>query len=72
MYGKNRKVFYEILNQTWAFISHKLGSEVVPEPVNVMNGILHESPKVRTLKLKNGLHVLTVTAVVGFIVNQNV
>jgi len=66
-------VFCEKLDQTWAFIFHKLGSEVVPAPVNVMNGMLRGSPKVRAVKwYKNGLHVLTVTTVVGFIVHQNV
>lgn len=51
----------------------KLESEVVPAPVNVMNGMLRGSPKVRAVKWhKNGLHVLTVTTVVGFIVHQNV
>lgn len=72
MYGKNHNVFYEKLDQTWAFISHNIGSEVVPAPINVMKGILYESPKVRAVKwYKNGLHVVTVTAVVGFIVHQN-
>lgn len=72
MYRKNHKVFCKKLDQTWAFISHKLGSEVVPAPVNVRNGILHESPKVSAVKwYKNGLHVLTVTTVVGFRVHQN-
>jgi len=71
VYGKNHKVYCEKFDQAWAFISHKLGSEV-PVPVNV-NGVLHESPKVRALKwYKNGLHVLTVTTVVGFIVHQSV
>jgi len=38
-----------------------------------MNGMLHESPNVRAVKwYKNGLHVLTVTTFVGFIVHQNV
>jgi len=73
MDGNNHKVFCEKLDQTWAFISHELGSEVVPASVNGMNGMLHESPSIRAVKwYKNGLHVLTVTTVVGFIVHQNV
>jgi len=73
VYGNNHKVFCEKLDQTWVFISHELGSKVVPAPVNVMNGMLHKSPNIRAVKwYKNGLHVLTVTTVVGFIVHQNV
>ena len=51
MDGNNRKVFCEKLDQTWAFISHKLGSEVVPAPVNVINGMLHESHEVRACQV---------------------
>jgi hypothetical protein len=45
---------------------------MVPAPVNVMNGILHENPNVRAVKwYKNGLHGLTVTTAVGSVVHQN-